>query len=318
MFCSTIIPTIGRPTLTRAVESVLNQEFAVEDFEVVVVNDSGKPLPDAEWQRSEKVQIIATNRHNRSVARNAGAAIARGRHLHFLDDDDWLLPGAFDGFWELARTTCAAWLYGGFRLVDNAEEIVAEVQPDQAGNCFIQVVASEWLPLQASLIDSKAFFAVGGFASLPSLLGGYEDIDLLRQIAQHYEIARVAQVVASIRAGDRESTTDYANMFNQNRQSREKMLNTPGAFTRMRESARASTTDSAYWYGRIVYYYLASMRWNLRHKRLFVAASRSAYSIASFAIAGWRILSTSFWRGVLRPHHNQVRNAIDQLNFKWY
>ena len=45
MFCSTIIPTIGRPSLSRAVCSVLDQEFSHDDFEVIVVSDSRKPLP---------------------------------------------------------------------------------------------------------------------------------------------------------------------------------------------------------------------------------------------------------------------------------
>ena len=44
VFSSTIIPTVDRPTLGRAVLSVLDQEFAEADFEVIVVNDSGAPL----------------------------------------------------------------------------------------------------------------------------------------------------------------------------------------------------------------------------------------------------------------------------------
>ena len=83
MFCSTIIPTVNRPTLSRAVHSVLNQEFDRDDFEVIVVNDSGKQLPDAEWQKSDQVRVINTNRCKLSVARNTGAAIAKGRYLHF-------------------------------------------------------------------------------------------------------------------------------------------------------------------------------------------------------------------------------------------
>ena len=50
MFCSTIIPTVNRPTLTRAVQSVLNQDYRQDDFEVIVVNDSGRPLSQAAWQ----------------------------------------------------------------------------------------------------------------------------------------------------------------------------------------------------------------------------------------------------------------------------
>lgn len=36
MFSSTVIPTIGRATLARAVQSVLEQDFNADDFEVIV------------------------------------------------------------------------------------------------------------------------------------------------------------------------------------------------------------------------------------------------------------------------------------------
>lgn len=310
MFCSTVIPTIGRSTLDRAVNSVLNQEFTAADFEIIVVNDSGRPLPEADWQQSDQVKIIATNRHNRSVARNTGAAMARGKYLHFLDDDDWMLPGAFNSFWELASSSQAAWLYGGFRLVDNTGDPITEICPDETGNCYIQLIASEWLPIQASLIEAKTFFAASGFASLSSLLGGCEDIDLSRQIARYHDMTQTTQVVASIRVGDEGSTTNYVDMFNQNRQSREKALNTPGAFTRMTTSA-VCTTNASYWSGRIIYYYLASLKWNLQHRRLTSVASRGSYILAGFVVSSRYILSRDFWRGITKPYFNRVRTAME-------
>ncbi|MGH2524992.1 MAG: glycosyltransferase family A protein, partial [Anaerolineales bacterium] len=98
MFCSVVIPTIGRATLGRSVQSVLAQDCGAAGFEVIVVNDSGRPLPEAAWQRADGVRLITTNRRERSVARNTGAALAKGDYLCFLDDDDWLLPGALEAF----------------------------------------------------------------------------------------------------------------------------------------------------------------------------------------------------------------------------
>lgn len=317
MFVSTIIPTIGRPTLARAVESVFAQSVSGDEFEVIVVNDSGQPLPDAPWQASPCVRVIATNQHNRSVARNAGAALARGRYLHFLDDDDWMLPGAFEAFQSAARGSEAGWLCGGFRLVDNQTRLIATIHPAYSGNCFVQLMASEWLPLQASLVSAAAFFDAGGFASLSSLAGGYEDIDLSRQIGYRHDIATSGQEVAVIRAGDDGSTTNYANLMEQNRRSREKALNMPGTYQRLLHSAGASQ-DSAYWFARIVYYYLASLRWNLRHRAVAVAASRAAFTLRSLAPAGRRMLSASFWRGLLSPHINQVGDAVEKRGIELY
>jgi glycosyltransferase involved in cell wall biosynthesis len=54
MFCSTIIPTVGRDRLARAVESVLSKKCRPQLFEVIVVNDSGQPLTPAAWQQSPR------------------------------------------------------------------------------------------------------------------------------------------------------------------------------------------------------------------------------------------------------------------------
>ena len=198
-------------------------------------------------------------------------------------------------------------------MVDNNCDILDDVRPELTGNCFVQMLASEWLPLQASLIRSDAFWRAGGFASLASLLGGYEDIDLSRQIALNGAIARTDAIVACIRIGDQGSTTDYNNMFNQNRQSREKALASTGAFHRLRLSA-----DGGYWHGRIAYYYLTSVRWNWQQRRATAVASRAAYLMAAMATAGTHLLSGDFWQGLTRPHINQVRTAVEATHRNLY
>jgi hypothetical protein len=197
-------------------------------------------------------------------------------------------------------------------MVDNAGKTITEIYPDEAGNCFMQLLAWEWLPLQASMIEAKAFFEVGGFASLQSLLGGFEDVHLSRQIARYYDMARLDKVVTCIRIGTEGSTTNYTNMFMQNRQSRERALDTPGTFVRMRGSAQVSPSRSSYWYGKIVYYYLASAKWHFQYKRLLTAVSRGVYAMASFFTAGRYALSTEFWQGGLKPHSPRMGIALQE------
>jgi glycosyltransferase involved in cell wall biosynthesis len=206
MFCSTIIPTVGRPTLTRAVESVLAQSLLADSFELIVVNDSGQPLPEADWQTDERVRVIHTQRRERSVARNTGAAAANGRFLHFLDDDDWLAPGALSHLYQLAQERPSAWLYGSTQLVDRNGRSLIQLHHRLNGNIFLPTLAGEWIPLQASLIDSRVFFNEGGFNPL---LSGPEDIDLLRRIALRHDIAGTEAIVAYMEWGSAGSTTDY-------------------------------------------------------------------------------------------------------------
>jgi len=69
-------------------------------------------------------------------------------------------------------------------------------------------MAGEWIPLQASLIKTKAFFAVGGFNPH---ISGPEDIDLLRRIALEGDIAGVQALVAYIVRGEAGSTAAPSN-----------------------------------------------------------------------------------------------------------
>lgn len=287
MFCSTVIPTINRPTLSRAVSSVLNQVFSAEDFEVIVVNDSGHPLPDMDWTRSRRVRVLDTNRRERSVARNTGAAVARGRYLHFLDDDDMLLPGALEAIWELDQSCDAGWLYGGYRSVDNDGNLVREYHPEVSGNIFALLVAGEAIPFGASWLDGEQFFAAGAF---DPRFAGTEDRDLGRRIALRGTVARTFVTVTNLRVGQQGSTTDWTRLPEKDRWGREKALNQPGAFERLRVSA-----NSSYLRGRVSRACLASMLWNLRHSHRFIAVSRA---ISALAFAGHYAFAVDFWRGM--------------------
>lgn len=296
MFCTTIIPTIGRRTLSRSIESVLSQEFPQGDFEVIVVNDSGKAITESSWLSSARLKVVNTVRRERSVARNTGASIAKGRYLHFLDDDDWLAPGAFQHFWELSQASSAKWLYGISQLVNRNNEPTIQLQHGLNGNCFVQVMAGEWIPLQSSLIDAEAFFMVGGFN--PRITGP-EDIDLLRRISLQEDIAETANLVAYVVMGADGSTTDYDRHPGESRWARELLLESSQVMGRM-----VSSANSNYWKGRIVRLYITSVIWNLLQKRILIAGSRTASLILGVALGGRSVFTTDFWQAVTRPYQS--------------
>lgn len=90
---SIIIPTIGRPTLTQTLDSILPQLIGGD--EVLVVGDG--PQPEAhEIARSKLVTYMETEptRCWGHAQRNLGMSAAQGEYLAFMDDDDIYLPNA--------------------------------------------------------------------------------------------------------------------------------------------------------------------------------------------------------------------------------
>jgi hypothetical protein len=287
MFCSTIIPTTNRPSLSGTVRSVLDQDFS-GPHEVIVVNDSGDLLPPMDWRHCDHVRVIDTNRRERSVARNAGAAMAKGEFLHFLDDDDVILPGALTAFFKLAHNNPdAAWLYGSYQTMDNGGNILNEFHPDLKGNIFPQLISGEAVPFQASLLRIRPFFAAGGFD--PALVG-VEDRDLGRRIAVSGDVAWTRSIVARIRIGEAGSTTNWKSLAEGDRRGREKAMLQSGALRRLSESCMSS-----YWRGRVARAYVASTVWNVMHHRLDTAAQRASIGLL---MASWHPVFPSFWRGL--------------------
>ena len=294
---STIIATIGRSTLARAVESVLDQDSSV-NFEVIVVNDSGKSLPREAWHDSERVTILNTNRRERCVARNAGAAIAQGEYLHFLDDDDWMLPGAFKELWSVARGRNASLVYGAIRWITGEGKFLADHHIGVNGNAFVQLMAGELIPIISCLFESKAFFEAGGFN--PRFIWA-EDWDIGRRVAFRGDVVSTRLTVACGIKDDKNSTTNYRQGRASNIESIELMLDEKGSFTRMLRSAR-----DPYWRGKMVRTYILSMVWNVRNGRLLKGFSQASKAAASMILFAAHSCSLVFWKSVYLRHASNV------------
>jgi glycosyltransferase involved in cell wall biosynthesis len=295
MFCSVIIPTVGRSTLSRAINSVLSQPFTAADFEIIVVNDSGRPLPPESWQNAPQVRILTIQKRGSRQARNCGAAVARAPYLLFLDDDDWLLPGALDYFWQMAQAHpyCGC-LYGSFEMVDDQEQPIAcyRLPPERDGNVSVQLISGLWLQVASVLVRTDAFFAAGGF---PPQFKISEELDLFNRLALREDFAGRDVLVARISRGRNwQTTADYTDLYEYNRLARDRALSQPGAFQRLQQAAHNS-----YWHGRILRLYLLSMVWNWRRKkRFFTGLSRGLFALRSLLQAHKHLFSRDYWQAV--------------------
>lgn len=94
---SVIIPTHRRPHyLPRAIESALRSS-PNGSVEVIVIpngiDKSWKAIAD-QYVSDKRVQWHPIRKAHGNTARNHGMALATGKYLRFLDDDDYLLPNS--------------------------------------------------------------------------------------------------------------------------------------------------------------------------------------------------------------------------------
>jgi glycosyltransferase involved in cell wall biosynthesis len=121
-FVSVVIPTRNRcARLLEAIASVRAQTGV--DFEIIVVDDASsdetpQALPPLCREEPRLRYVRNESPLGGSGARNAGAALARGEFVAFLDDDDCFLPGKLERQVAVLRSSPDAlaasgsfWLY---------------------------------------------------------------------------------------------------------------------------------------------------------------------------------------------------------------
>ncbi|NDW08200.1 glycosyltransferase [Dysgonomonas sp. 520] len=97
MIISFIIPVYNvAQYVEKCIMSIISQDAALSDYEIIIVNDgSTDDSPRIIAQLKESYPFIKViNQENKGLgaARNRGLMDARGKYIHFLDSDDYLLP----------------------------------------------------------------------------------------------------------------------------------------------------------------------------------------------------------------------------------
>lgn len=182
---SIVIPTHERPEqLIRAVHSALAQADC--DVEVIVVNDGSRlPLSIPPHLNIQCLQL--DHCQGPAAARNAGLAVARGRYVTFLDDDDQILP-------HMGRVSLAALassdlpspvaVISAIEVVDRAGNILERRLPPSY--CRGSHFSLEPLPPGCShvtkntlVVSREILLAIGGF---DPALAACEWIDLFLRL----------------------------------------------------------------------------------------------------------------------------------------
>jgi hypothetical protein len=101
--------------------------------------------------------------------------------------------------------------------------------------------------------------------------------------------------------GEEGSSTDHSRLLQYGRWGRERILNETGVFSRMQASARDD-----YFHGRIARVFLTSAVWNLYHREISNALSRTMFAFLALILAGTRTLSLDYWHALAKPYVNQT------------
>jgi glycosyltransferase involved in cell wall biosynthesis len=293
---TTVIPTVGRPALRRAVESVLTQDGPGFAAEVIVVNDTGRPLQADGWQESSRVRVVRTPapKSRPAIGRNVGAEAASGQFLHFLDDDDWLLPGAFAAFARAHRAAPEArWLYGIVDRVTREGSRVDRLPIDLEGNVLAALISGEWMPLQGTLIHRDLFAETGGFdpSSPPS-----EDMDLLLRMGLIEDVCRVRRPVCAYSMGVEESATPRHLCSVRLFEAYERLFDRPETLSRALASAASPHLG-----GKVLRHYLISLKKALRQRKARTLVRRLWDAGRFLARSRAQVLTTSYWRAAASP-----------------
>ncbi len=160
----------GSRRADRALASLAGQSIGADRFEVVLVrygpsDAPGGAVPDPRADHPTlAVRLLELTTPGVAEARNAGLAVARGRHVTFLDDGDWVSPAYLAGLLSAA----------GPGVVPTA--FVYDVHEDAAGAWCedrLNDVSSVLLPHEGTTVsatDVAAAVAVGGAKLVPTSL----------------------------------------------------------------------------------------------------------------------------------------------------
>jgi glycosyltransferase involved in cell wall biosynthesis len=197
---SVIIATRDRPTkLAETVMRLTSQQASGLPFEVLVVDDGSTPPVGSEAVPGvEPVRLVRLAGVGRSGARNAGAGVALGAILIFIDDD---ITASTD-FVEQHSRAHREW---GHALITGAIKLPNSALRTPFGR-FRQALEDEGLPRHRGPAPAQNFCAAGNM-SIPRedflALGGFdtgmssaEDQDLaLRHVARGGVVAYLPEAV---------------------------------------------------------------------------------------------------------------------------
>jgi len=195
---SVIVATYDRASLLpECLSSVFQQRC--EAFEVIVVDDGSSDDTAAVLGAfADRIRVHYQRNAGPGPARNAGAQLARGRYLAFLDSDDVFLPWTLEHYGAvIAQAGTPAFVTGKPAFFQKVDELSAIQAAPVAFEAFEDFYASaddwRWYGASSFVVRADAFASVGGFVNAPI---NAEDADLAMKLGTQRRFVQVTSPVA--------------------------------------------------------------------------------------------------------------------------
>jgi glycosyltransferase involved in cell wall biosynthesis len=195
---SVIVPTYNRPEmLEECLRSILHQTYP--NIEIIVVNDGGvdvrKVIDPLNRQNTITFLEHPANR-GMAAARNTGIAVARGKYLAYLDDDDSYLPHHIEtlvGFLE--NNDCKVAYTDAHRAhiktINGRDAVQRRDLPYSIEFDSDRMLVQNYIPTLCVLHEKKCLDATGLFDEDLTVL---EDWDLWIRMSRRFPFAHIKKI----------------------------------------------------------------------------------------------------------------------------
>ena len=196
---SVVVPTYNRAALLReAVASVQRQSYA--PLELIVVDDGSTDATAAGLRPLSAVRLVRQDHTGMpGQARNAGARVARGEYLAFLDSDDLWLPHKLAVQVPVALAAGAAITHTRERWIRNGRIVSQRRQRHRRrGDLFAESLRKCVIGPSTVLLRREVFEEAGGFRADLEIA---EDYELWLRLTARHPVAYVERESVIKRAG---------------------------------------------------------------------------------------------------------------------
>jgi len=191
---SVVTPSLNQGRyIEDAIRSVMTQDYP--RIEHIVV-DAGSTDATLDVLRSyEHLRWVSEPDRGQSHALNKGFTMAGGEILGWLNADDVYLPGAIAAGVQVLRDTGCALVYGGWKKLDEAGNVVREISP-MPWDYKLELEARNGVSQPGTLFTREAFESVGGIDESYRYAMDYE---LWLKLGARYEVKCIEMPLAGFR-----------------------------------------------------------------------------------------------------------------------